>query len=228
MGIDPPADQSVVKPILMPPEALPIVSDKGMLELAIKKFDVTISDLIKSKVHYCWSGEYFGRFIFPSFDANGNLNYFVTRTFNDDSWCKYLNCERSPKDVIFNELFIDWNKPLILTESIKTHVKMIDYQNYIPNLGSSFHKKSYLLSEMIMNGAKEIILMFDLSAKSDTILAAKRLLSFGFTVKIVENLMGADQPDKLSCDEIIACKTKAVEVDNFKLLKLKIQKELNG
>mgnify|MGYP005631781647 CR=1 FL=1 len=41
-------------------------------------------------------------------------HYFVARTYNGDAY-KYKNPNAS-KDIIFNELFIDWNTDLVLVE----------------------------------------------------------------------------------------------------------------
>lgn len=228
MGVDTFKDEEAVKPILMPPEALPAFGNAEICEMVQKKFDISKSDIIKTKIHYCLEGDYQRRIVIPSYDSFGNLNFFITRTFDDWSMYKYKNCDRKPKEIIFNELFVNWEKPLILTESVKTHIKMIDYENFIPLLGSSFYKKSHLLNEMILNGTSEVILMLDIEAQNDTFEAAKKLLSYGFTVKIVENLKGENQPDKLDCDSILDCKNNAVKVDRMKLLKMKIQKGYNA
>lgn len=228
MGVDAYQEEEVVKPILMPPEALPVFSNEEIAQFVQVKFDITRSDIIKTKLHYCLEGDYRSRIVIPSYDSNGNLNFFTTRTFEDWSQYKWKNCERKPKEIIFNELFVNWDKPVILTESVKTHIKMIDYENYIPMMGSTFYKNSYLLNEMILNGTSEVILMLDIGAEKDTFDAAKRLLSYGFAVKVVSDLFGAKQPDELDCDSILNCTNSAVEVDRMRLLKMKIQQGTDG
>lgn len=228
MGVDTYDQEVVVKPVLMPSEAEPVHLNQTICEMVENKFNVSRSDIIKAKIHYCLSGEYQERIIVPSYDLNGNLNFFVTRTFNDWTSYKYRNCERKPREIIFNELFINWNEPLILTENVKTHIKMIDYENYTPILGSIFYEKSYLLNEMILNGTSEVILMLDRGAAKDTFKAAKKLLSYGFKVKIADDFGDQDQPDTLTRDEIVDCRNSAKEVDRMRLLKLKIQKGTNG
>ena len=61
---------------------------------------------------YCLEGEYRNRIVVPSFDDDGDVNYFVGRSFTGDSY-KYKN-PRASKNIVFNELFVDWDSDLIL------------------------------------------------------------------------------------------------------------------
>ena len=40
-----------------------------------------MSDVIRYNLHYCLNGIYQNRIIIPSYDSNGQLNYFVGRDF---------------------------------------------------------------------------------------------------------------------------------------------------
>jgi hypothetical protein len=40
---------------------------------------ITVFDIIKYRIGYCENGEYSGKIIIPSYDATGQLNYFVSR-----------------------------------------------------------------------------------------------------------------------------------------------------
>ena len=64
-------------------------------------------DIIKWKIGYCPDGQYGGRIIIPSFDEDGDVNFFVSRSYDRD-WRKYLNPEAS-KDIIFNHPYIDFD-----------------------------------------------------------------------------------------------------------------------
>ena len=72
----------------------------------IKNRGITNKDIIKYNIGYCEDGEYRNRIIIPSYDSNGNLNYFVGRDFYD-SKLKYKNPKVS-KDIIGFDLFINW------------------------------------------------------------------------------------------------------------------------
>jgi DNA primase len=43
----------------------------------LKRRGVTIFDIIKYRIGYCEQGPYSGKIIIPSFDKDGNLNYFI-------------------------------------------------------------------------------------------------------------------------------------------------------
>ena len=64
-------------------------------------------DLWYFKMGTVLNGRFRRRVIIPSFDDQGDLNYFVARSY-DDNWKKYLNPEAS-KDIIFNELYLDFD-----------------------------------------------------------------------------------------------------------------------
>jgi len=108
---------------------------------------ITKSDIIKWKIGYCSTGKYEGRVIFPSFNLDGTLNYFVARTYNRD-WRRYLNPSLS-SDMIFNHLYLDFLKPITIVEGVFDAVKAGD--NSVPLLGSTLSEKSYLLSEIVRN-----------------------------------------------------------------------------
>ena len=74
----------------------------------------TDRDILTWKVGFCDFGEYQDRIIIPSFDNNGNVNFFVGRSYTDD-WMKYKNPQVS-KDIIFNDLNIDWDDDIVLVE----------------------------------------------------------------------------------------------------------------
>lgn len=101
-------------------------------------------DIVMWKVGYCSSGEYAGRVVVPSFNDNGDINYFVARSYTD-KFPKYMNPKVS-KDIVFNELYLDWNKDIILVEGVFDAMKA---KNSIPLLGSTLNQKSNLFKKII-------------------------------------------------------------------------------
>ena len=73
-------------------------------------------DLLQYKIGYCAEGEYEGRVIVPSFDINGYVNYFIARSYTGD-WMRYKN-PNFFRDIIFNELSIDWDSDVMLVEGV--------------------------------------------------------------------------------------------------------------
>jgi DNA primase len=107
---------------------------------------ITKADIVKWKIGYCFSGEYRNRIIIPSFDDDGDCSYFVARSYTGDSY-RYKN-PRASKDIVFNELFINWNRDLILVEGIFDAVVC---GNAIPILGSTLRPGSDLLRKIVQN-----------------------------------------------------------------------------
>ena len=112
----------------------------------LKKRGFTAEDILKYKIGYTSEGEFGGRVVVPSFDEEGDLNYFVARSY-DGNWPRYKNPPTS-RDVIFNELTVDWDSDLILVEGI---FDAINAGNAIPILGSSLRPTSKLFKAIVMN-----------------------------------------------------------------------------
>ena len=121
---------------------LPLSSKFAMRYLLDRGY--TKEDIVMWKVGYCSNGEYEGRVIVPSFNDNGDINYFVARSYAD-KFPKYMNPKVS-KDIVFNELYLDWNKDIILVEGVFDAMKA---KNAIPLLGSTLNQKSNLFKKIV-------------------------------------------------------------------------------
>ena len=105
---------------------------------------LTKQDILMWKIGVCLSGEYAGRIVVPSFDTNGNCDYFVARSYGK-AFPKYMNPNVS-KDIVFNELFVDWNQDIVLVEGVFDAMKA---QNAIPLLGSTLNEKTTLFNKIV-------------------------------------------------------------------------------
>ena len=112
----------------------------------LQKRGITKEDILKWKIGYCFSGEYRNRIIIPSFDEDGDCSYFIARSYTGDSY-KYKN-PRASKDIVFNELYIDWNDDLTLVEGV---FDALVAGNAVPILGSTLRKGSELLRKIVRN-----------------------------------------------------------------------------
>lgn len=139
-------------------------------------------DFIFYKIMYCFSGRYRGRVLFPSFDNSGNLNYFLGRSIYGSN-LKYLNSNGNKKDIIFNELYIDWKAPVIIVEGIIDAIKA--GHNAIPLLGSSLSANSILFEKLVEN-KPEIILALDKDAFDKACKIGNKLLEYGINIKFVD------------------------------------------
>ena len=107
---------------------------------------LTDDDILRWKIGYCFEGEYRNRVIVPSFDDDGDVNYFAARSYNGDSY-KYKN-PRATKNIVFNELFVNWNSDLTIVEGA---FDAIVAGNAVPILGSTLRRDSRLLHKIVMN-----------------------------------------------------------------------------
>ena len=113
----------------------------------LKSRGIGKKDIIKWKIGYCATGEFAGRVVVPSFNKNGDINYFVTRSYNNN-WKKYLNPSIS-RDIVFNYPYLDFDEDLILVEGVFDAMKAGD--NSVPLLGSTLNENSKLFYEIIKN-----------------------------------------------------------------------------
>jgi DNA primase len=117
---------------------LPLESKKPLRYLHSR--GITRLEILKWKIGYCSKGRYGGRIIIPSFNSDGDVNYFIARSYVGHK-LRYLNppCGR---DIIFNELSVDWDEPLVLVEGVFDAI--VAGQNSVPILGSSLRNDSRL------------------------------------------------------------------------------------
>ena len=147
----------------------------------LEKREVTKEDVMRWKIGYCVRGNYENRIIVPSFDEDGYANYFVARTYNGD-WRKYLNPSLS-RDIIFNELYIDWDLDVVLVEGVFDAIKT--GPNAIPLLGSTLREDSKLFQAIVKNDAA-IFLALDPDAEKKTTKLISKLLLYGIEVHKVD------------------------------------------
>ena len=123
--------------------------------------NVTKGDILKYKIGYCRQGPYRGMIIFPTLNAKGELNFFISRSFEESSWMKYKNPKVS-RDIIPNSHLINWSLPIILCEGIFD--AMAVKRNAIPILGKVIQKR--LLNKLLASDTKKIYIAMDKDAQS--------------------------------------------------------------
>jgi len=122
------------------------------------------------------------RVIFPSFDEDGILNYWTARSV-DDSSRRYLNPKVERKNIIFNEVDINWSNELILVEGPFDFLNAGN--NATPMLGS-FLAKDSLLFKRIVENLTPIVLALDSDMRKKSHEIAKTLHSYGVKTRIAE------------------------------------------
>ena len=147
----------------------------------LRKRGITERDLWYFRIGTSRSGRHRRRAIIPSFDKYGDLNYFSSRGIDSDS-IKYINARANKRNVIFNDINIDWSKPLTIVEG------PFDLISCNPNstciLGSTL-TEDYLLFRSIITNKTPVILCLDSDVIKKTFKIARRLEEYGCSVKIV-------------------------------------------
>jgi hypothetical protein len=92
--------------------------------------------ILRFRLGFCTTGKYAKRIIIPSYDANGEVNYFVGRTYDPLEKKKKYDNPRSDKDkIIFNEGFVNWDSTVYLVEGA---FEVLSFPvNIIPMLGKT-------------------------------------------------------------------------------------------
>lgn len=144
----------------------------------LKKRSWTQEDINFFKPGYCLDGKYAGRIIFSSFDLEGELNFFTSRTYTNQE-IPYIKCSADNKNIIFNELYIDWEKPIVLVEGIFDAVRA--GETAIPILGSSLNQTFRLFREIVKN-SPIVYMALDPDADDKAIKIAKEFLKYDVMV----------------------------------------------
>jgi DNA primase len=152
-------------------KAMNYLKSRGMESYDIERYDIG----------YCADGDYGGRIIVPSYDADNKLNYFLARDFTGNAYLKYKNPPVS-KDVVVFENQIDFSEPLVLCEGVFDAIAI--RRNAIALLGKNIPSK--LKMKMIENKVSEVYVVLDQDAMKNAIAISETLLSENINVRFVK------------------------------------------
>jgi DNA primase len=196
----------------LPPEFQSLCNkDHSLSSLPARRYlrerGLTKEDILYWKIGYAVSGEYAGRVIIPSFNMDGKVNYYIGRTY-EDNWKKYINPDVR-KDLIFNELYVDWSQDVTIVEGVFDAIKA---KNAIPILGSTLREGSRTFRELIKNDSAVFIALDpDAEKKADRLI--KDLLHYDaevYKIPIPENI----DVGEMSHEQFLECKKKAKLIKN--------------
>ena len=156
----------------------------------LQRRGVTREDMIKYHMGYCEDGEYKNMIIIPSYDADGNLNYFTARSFEKEPYRKYKNPSVS-RDIIPFEMFINWNSPLVLCEGPFDAIAI--KRNAIPLLGKNI--QSNLMKKIVSSKVEKIYIALDSDAMKSSLNFCERFMNEGKEVHLLE--MNDKDPSEL-------------------------------
>lgn len=170
-----------------------------------------LRDMWYFRLGYVKRGRLARRVIMPSFDSDGNLNYWTARAIDDKSYGKYVNPSVPRGEFIFNELNLDWRSEITLVEGPFDLTKCDSNATAI--LGSNISKKSALFQAIVRNRTPTILALdSDMPEKQHK--WAKALAEFDVSVKILD-LNGKKDVGEMSKTEFLEAKSRARNWDKF-------------
>jgi hypothetical protein len=163
---------------------------------------ISQEDILRWKLGYCPSGEYGERIVAPSFNLDGKVNFYVGRTYNRH-WRKYTNPPVN-KDIVFNELYVDWDSDVTLVEGVFDAIKV---PNSIPLLGSTLREDSKLFMQIIKNDPA-VYVALDPDAEKKAFVLIEALLKYDIEVYKVP-IKPFKDVGEMSTGEFLSRKKKA-------------------
>jgi len=136
---------------------------KNKLLEFLKKRNITQDIIDYYKIGYTtWDEEQWqmrDRLIVPSYDYNGELNYWVGRDFSgNDKKIKYKNCDADKKQIIFQEDKIQWNADIWLCEGV---LDCIRYPNMMSLMGKVLNKDTEIYKKLTEKANANITVCLD-------------------------------------------------------------------
>jgi DNA primase len=147
----------------------------------LKNRNINKDDIIKYNIGYCEFGRYANMIIIPSYNSEGNLNYFTARNFDKNASIKYRNPDVT-RDIIGLELFINWNTPITLCEGMFDAIAI--KRNVIPLLGKTIQPS--LMKKLINSSVNKIYIALDKDAIKQALNFCEQLMNEGKEVYLVD------------------------------------------
>jgi len=173
------------------------------------------TDIVKYNIGYCEEGLYKNMIILPTYDKDGNINYYTARSFEKDAFVKYRNPQVS-RDIIPNEHFINWNLPIILCEGLFD--AMAIKRNAIPLLGKNI--QSNLMKKIVTSVVDKIYIALDRDAIKQALKFCEKLMAEGKEVYLVD-LQDKD-PSEMGFKNFTKLIQKTVPLTYYNLMEQKL------
>lgn len=184
------------------------------LRYLIQDRKLTREDILKYRIGYCGSGEYARKIIIPSYDANGELNFFTGRSYYNEDF-KHKNPNWS-KDVIGFELFVNWKLPLVLCEGPMDAITI--KRNAIPLFGKIVLDQ--LKIKIVEHQVKQIYIALDSDALKKAIEIVEYFMNHGIQVHLVN--MDNKDPNEMGFENITKLIKNTKPINFAQLTELKL------
>lgn len=124
------------------------------------------------------------RVIMPSFNAEGDLNYFVARAVDKTKKPKYDNPDVDKNPIVFNEINLDWKKRLVLCEGPFDLVKCPE--NSTALLGSDLDERHEVFNKVLLHGTPVALALDGDMWYKKTPKIVKKLQEYNIDVVVVD------------------------------------------
>ena len=215
-------DTEVIKyDLKLPDEFTPITNNSkniiGRQAWAyLKNRGITIEDIEKYNIGYCEYGRYSKMVIIPSYDKNGQLNYYTGRSFEKDPYIKYKNPESS-RNIIPNEHLINWNLPLVICEGMFDAIAI--KRNAIPLLGKNI--QSELMKKIVTSTIEKIYIALDTDAMKQAIRFAEEFINEGKEVYLID--LKEKDPSEMGFYDFTKLIQNTFPLTSYQLMERKLQ-----
>jgi len=209
----------------LPKEFIPLssASKTSIYANRVRKFLYTRGlndvDIYKYNIGYCDSGAYDNRIIIPSFNEDGQLNYFVGRSLDNKAYSKYKNPSAS-KNIIPFENLINFEQPIILVEGMFDAIAA--KRNAIPILGTNIPEA--LMLKLVLNSVEDIYIALDRDALKHALDYTQELFDMGKNVYLVD--MGEKDPSEMGFEAFTKHIQTATQITSEDLFKHKLESKL--
>ena len=180
----------------------------------LKSRGVSQDDMIKYSIGYCEDGLYSNRIIIPSYDDEGQLNFFIGRDIFD-SKLKYRNSP-TPKDIIGFDLFVNWEEPILLVEGALDAIT--SKVNSIPLFGKTIMNN--LKRKILEKKVKTLYVALDNDAVKDSMKIVEELMNEGIKVHMIK--LTEKDPNDIGYEKFTDIKNLTNETSFRELVKYKL------
>jgi transcription elongation factor Elf1 len=211
------------KTLILPEEFKPLCKStndiiyKHALNYCLKR-NLTVHEIVRYNIGYCASGSFVNRVIIPSYDEDGNLNFYCGRDIYN-SKLKYRLCDGS-KDIIGFELFTDFTKPITIVEG-PFDALSVKY-NVVPLFGKTMSKK--LKMKLIDYRPPYVNVLLDNDALDSSLKICDFLLSNNIEARLI--LLDGKDPNEIGHEKTWQTINSSVRIDESLLYRYKLTNKL--
>lgn len=181
----------------------------------LKNRGITRHDIVRYGIGYCETGPYEKMIIIPSYDHNGNLNFFTGRSYYKDATFKHKNPKVS-KDIIGFDLFINWNQPITIVEGAFDAIAV--KRNAIPLFGKIILDN--LKKKIIEKKVEDIYIALDSDARNKALDICQYFIDNGIRVYLID--LKDKDPSELGYKNIISKKQMTSNITGSGLMMQKL------